>query len=77
MDLRVGNIFKSRVREGCLRSWQQRGSGGGGVLEPALCPSRKRALYSLHRGTMAQRVHRVRLSSGQSCRAHVSNDLEQ
>lgn len=31
MDLRVGYIFKNRVREGCLRSWQQRGSGGGWV----------------------------------------------
>ena len=50
MGLRVGYIFKNRVREGCLRSWQQRGRG----VEPALCPSRKRALYSLHRGTMAQ-----------------------
>lgn len=66
MDLRAGYIFKNRVREGCLRSWQQRGRGR--VLEPVLRPSRKRALYSLHRGTMAQRVHLARLSSGQSCR---------
>lgn len=34
MDLRVGNIFKSRVRKGCLRSWQQRGWGGGVRASP-------------------------------------------
>lgn len=68
MDLRVGYIFKNRVREGCLRSWQQQ-DGGGRVRASPVSIKKK--------GTMAQRVHLAWLSNGQSCRAHVSNDLEQ